>query len=114
MNFIPGKKGFSLIETLVVCVIVGILAAVSIPMYIGYVNNQRQVTVANLAETAAAAGNACYRRTGTILTITPILKNAAPLNLYFNDVKYSITLAGDSIIVSEVASGGKRASAAYK
>jgi prepilin-type N-terminal cleavage/methylation domain-containing protein len=63
------QNGFSLVEVIVVAVIVGVLAAVGIPIYAGYMRDQRQMTVDNLAETAGATANAYVRRTGdTVIT----------------------------------------------
>jgi prepilin-type N-terminal cleavage/methylation domain-containing protein len=97
------NKGFSLVETLVVCVIVAVLAAVSIPLYNGYVTNQRWSTVNNLAETAAAAANAQWRRINADLPATsPVVPNTSPLNLYFNATNYTVEiLAGGSIKVTD-------------
>ena len=85
-------RGFSLIEAIVTAVIMAILAAVAIPMYVGYVRDQRQTTVNNLAETAAAAANAFVRRTGDS-TSSDILAN---LNLYYNAASYTVAIPGDS------------------
>jgi prepilin-type N-terminal cleavage/methylation domain-containing protein len=97
MAFRSSKKGFTLVETLVVCVIVAILAAVSIPVYIGYVNNQKQVTVNNLAETAAASANSILRKTGAAPTLV------SQLNLYYNATKYTVTIntAPNSVTVTD-------------
>ena len=109
------NRGFSLIETLVVCVIVAILAGVSIPLYASYVTNQRWGTVNQLAETGAAAGNAVYRRTGTALALTsPVTPNTTPLNLYFNASKYKVEILADSIRVTDLANTSIKSSAAYK
>ncbi len=59
---LPQQKGFTLVEALIVSAIIAILAAVSIPMYTGYVNNQRIQAVNTLAQTAAVNANALYRR----------------------------------------------------
>jgi len=96
------KQGFSLVEALVVAVIIGILAAVAIPTYTGFINDQRVQTLNSLAETAAASANAYYRRIQSMTAVpTPILKNATPLFLYFDDAKYTITWAGTNITVTE-------------
>jgi prepilin-type N-terminal cleavage/methylation domain-containing protein len=98
------NKGFSLIETLVVCVIVAVLAAVSIPLYNGYVTNQRWTTVNNLAETAAASANAQWRRTNADLAPCTVTPNTVPLNLYFNATNYTVTIiAGGSVTVTDAA-----------
>jgi prepilin-type N-terminal cleavage/methylation domain-containing protein len=97
MSGIHDKKGFTFIETLVVCIIVAILAAAAIPIYIGYVNNQKAVTVNNLAETAAAVANSQWRRGVTIPT-GAVTQNTPPLNLYFNGSNYSVTINADATI----------------
>jgi len=78
------KKGFTLVEVIVVAVIVLIISAIAIPMYNGYINQTRQETVQNLAETAAAEANAIWRRTGSNPT------NIASLNVHLNTARHSM------------------------
>lgn len=77
---------------------VAILAAVAVPVYTGYVTNQRQEVVTNLAQTAAITANAYLRRTGNNPTV-------AELGLFLPDpTKYTITMeAGRTIRVRETA-----------
>jgi prepilin-type N-terminal cleavage/methylation domain-containing protein len=107
-------KGFSMIETLVVCVIVAILAGVSIPLYSGYINNQRKVTCTNLAATAAAAGNAYWRRTGTDVPTGSYTPNQAPLFLYFNANKTTVSVTGSVITVTDKEKTSISDTASYK
>ncbi|MCK5759685.1 MAG: prepilin-type N-terminal cleavage/methylation domain-containing protein [Candidatus Delongbacteria bacterium] len=54
------KKGFTLIEVLVVAVIVAILAAVAIPAYNGYIMTSKERVATNTAGTVASALAAYY------------------------------------------------------
>lgn len=54
------RKGFTLIEVLVVAVIVAILAAVAIPAYNGYIQTSKERVAKNTAGTVAAALAAYY------------------------------------------------------
>ena len=66
------KKGFTLIEVMVVAVIVAILAAVAIPAYNNYVTRAANNVAMNVAGTVAAglgtlaAENATYTSTGDV------------------------------------------------
>ncbi|MBN2036996.1 MAG: prepilin-type N-terminal cleavage/methylation domain-containing protein [Chitinispirillaceae bacterium] len=110
-----GTKGFTLVEAIVVAAIMAILAAVAIPMYVGYIHDQRQTTVNNLAETAAAAANAFLRRTGNDPTEGDQTPNTPPLNLYFNAANYQITVTGatNTITVTDLQHSGISASRTY-
>ena len=54
------RKGFTLIEVLVVAVIVAILAAVAIPAYNGYIKSSKERVATNTSATVAAAMAAYY------------------------------------------------------
>jgi prepilin-type N-terminal cleavage/methylation domain-containing protein len=90
-NHKKGNKGFSFVEAMVVAVIVGILAAVAIPMYNGFIKDQRISTVNNLAETAAAAANAYVRRT---CNCTPLTSNASLLGIYSPGYNVAVSCGG--------------------
>ena len=59
-----GQQGFTLVEVIVVAVIVAILAGVSIPLYLGYINGTRENAAANAAGSAASFMAACVNQGG--------------------------------------------------
>ncbi len=95
-------QGFTLIEAIVVAVIIAVLAAIAIPMYNGFVRDARQDSVDNLAQTAAAAANAYWRKTGQDPTAGAHTPHTQPLNLFFDVNKYTVTVAAPSVTVAMV------------
>lgn len=60
------QKGFTLVEVIVVAVIVAAMAAVAVPLYIGYVDSSRQNAASNTAGSAASYCGACRNSGGTV------------------------------------------------
>jgi Tfp pilus assembly protein PilE len=102
------KRGFTLVEALVIAVIVGILAAVAIPTYTGYVQSQRREAVNSLAQTAAAAADVFNRKTGGPPT------DVKQLNLRYDASKHKITIADPNITVAETRENGFDTTVAFR
>ncbi len=64
VNRKKGRKGFTLVEVIVVAVIVAALAAVAIPLYMSYVDSTRKNSAANAAGSAASFCGACVNSGG--------------------------------------------------
>jgi len=94
------RRGFTLVEVIVVAAIVLILSAAAIPMYGGFIKGARQDAVDGLAETAGAAANSYWRKTGGVPAITG--PNTEPLNIYYDNTKHAVSIKDDSLIVEDV------------
>ena len=89
------RQGFTLVEVVVVSVIVAILAAAAVPIYTAYLNNSRQESVDQLAQTAAAAANGFFRKTGA--------NPADPkgdLNLFYDDTRFKVGISDLNVVVT--------------
>src|SRR2546425_1144453 len=59
---VASEAGFTLMELLVVVIIVGILAAVGVPLYLGYVRDSRLAEAKALAGSVLTAAQACAQQ----------------------------------------------------
>ena len=68
---VANEAGFTLMELIVVVLIVGILAAVGVPLYLGYVRDSRLAEAKALAGAALTASQACAQNdpAGTTCTL---------------------------------------------
>jgi len=60
----PGKKGFTLVELLIVIVIIGILAAIAVPKFMGMETRARASTIISDANAIVQAGSMYYASKG--------------------------------------------------
>lgn len=65
-----GQRGFTLIELLIVILIVGILAAVGVPLYLGYTKDAKLAEGKALAGSALTALQACAASKGPAQSCT--------------------------------------------
>jgi len=69
------EAGFTLIELLVVVIIIGILAAIAIPVYIGVQNNAKDSAIKSDLTNAKTSLVNYYADKGSYTTDTTLLKN---------------------------------------
>jgi prepilin-type N-terminal cleavage/methylation domain-containing protein len=66
MKYLRSNKGFTLVEVIVVAVIVLVLAAVAIPLYMGYINDSRKASAENIAGSIASSAGAAKQQGGGV------------------------------------------------
>ena len=87
------RKGFTLIEVLVVAVIVAILAAVAIPAYNAYIRGSKEKVALNFAATVAQSAATFYAQSQVAPTSLAAVNVDAPSG-------YTATISASAVVVS--------------
>ena len=114
---IKTKKGFTLVELVIVIVIVGILSIISVPIYRGYVEKAIMtegkvlINAIGKAELAYHVKNDCFLGTSGEVTKDSTLDINAEGNKYFK--KFSVTVQNNGVqeVIGSAAAGSKYAEA---
>jgi len=85
-KMIANQGGFTLIELLVVVLMVGVLAAVGVPLYLGYVRDSRLAEAKAIAGSALTAAQACAQ----------VFPGAEAANCTFDKTAQKIGVATDT------------------
>ena len=106
---LKNEAGFTLMELIVVVLIVGILAAVGVPLYLGYVRDSRLAEAKALAGAALTAAQACAQNDPAATTCT--LANLAQrigvtAGGVSGDTRWTVAITGVTLDVATNKFGG--------
>lgn len=104
-----GKKGFSLMEVMIVVAIVGILAAIAIPSYTGYVKRTKRSEAVTALQTVALYQEKHMAERGRYGAIAELIANVGLPSAYEPSEFYAITVAlgaGNMSFVASAAPAG--------
>jgi prepilin-type N-terminal cleavage/methylation domain-containing protein len=121
------RRGFTLVEVIVVAVIVAILAAVAVPLYLQYVDKARLEVVNNACGSAASFFGACLNAGGTAAPATGAVAAGATVTCTAQDIdgnnvvtywtcpkRLAATIAAKTVYIEHVDNTAKNATCSFQ
>jgi prepilin-type N-terminal cleavage/methylation domain-containing protein len=103
---VHNRKGFTMVELMIVVIIVGILTAVGVPLYIGYVRDSKAASAEMTISTIVRAEKLYRQKHGVFINVADTdfegLPENNPLGIDIRDATQNWTLA-----VTDVAGAGE-------
>ncbi|MFH0811678.1 MAG: prepilin-type N-terminal cleavage/methylation domain-containing protein [Pseudomonadota bacterium] len=116
MRRVRNQKGFTLVELMIVVIIIGILTAVGVPLYLGYVKDAKVSSAKAVIGSIVNAEKVEHQKTGTFKAVTPAQfegdPTANPINIDVRDatqywtVTVTVVLADTSFDVTAAGKAG--------
>ena len=103
-NTLRNKKGFTLVELMIVVIIIGILTAVGVPLYLGYVKDSKVASAKAVIGTITNAEKVEHQKSGSFLAVTTPEFEGDPANnpirIDVRDATQYWTLVVDNVVAA--------------